>query len=75
MEKQDLEIINLNPMLRRQCMQTSFLWGELCLFHFTMLHFFHVYQDVEHQVATASAHKLKCAVCAQWQYWEVKILW
>lgn len=41
------------------------LRGELCLLHFTVFHFLHVYQNVEHQFATASAHTLKHAVCAQ----------
>lgn len=44
------------------------LRGELCLLHFTMFRFLHVYQNVEHQFATASAHKLKHAVCTKWQY-------
>lgn len=37
-----------------------------------MIHFLHVYQDVERQFATASAHKLKHAVCAHDSIWEPK---
>lgn len=48
-EKQDLEIINLNPMLQKTVYGNFILLGELCLLHFTMIHFLHVYQDVEPQ--------------------------
>lgn len=53
------------PYAARTVYGDFILWGELCLLHFTVLHFLHVYQDVESQFATASAHKLKHAVCAQ----------